>query len=240
MSQPFARELLAVSPAQFLHILPLMGKLMITARAHGATHERIGTVERVEASDGHVALLGAEHDSRFDLSAIHSLVADRTGRMGEMELPRVDILDEGGEAIASVVGFGGLAPFDAALATLPTGTELAPKEPAPPAERGEVADNDPGRTPFDLAMAKGLPISVEFRRPGFHQRWQGAVETVKPAMGFINLMRPDFHLHLKAGAVARWEASEGPMGSEWTALDAAGNPLGLHVSGPAAAFSAAG
>ena len=42
------------------------------------------------------------------------------------------------------------------------------------------------------------------------QRWRGIVPAINPAMGFINLIAADFHLHLRAGAVAlRTESRNG-------------------------------
>jgi len=52
------------------------------------------------------------------------------------------------------------------------------------------------------------------------------VETVKPAMGFINIMRGDFHLHLKSGAVAEWRETAG----ERLALSAEGEEIGLYLA----------
>jgi hypothetical protein len=41
-------------------------------------------------------------------------------------------------------------------------------------------------------------------------------------MGFINVMRPDFHLHLLGGAVAGW--------NDGAALDAESKPTGLWLA----------
>jgi putative heme degradation protein len=79
-------------------------------------------------------------------------------------------------------------------------------------------------------------VEIRFERPGFAQSWSGVIEGVKPAMGFINVMRSDFHLHLKAGAVADWQRTETGGKVELTALDAEGNAIGLSVVGPAQAF----
>lgn len=46
-------------------------------------------------------------------------------------------------------------------------------------------------------------------------------------MGFINVMRADFHLHLKAGAVAAWHRDL--FTGEREAFNADGEPLGLTL-----------
>ena len=70
--------------------------------------------------------------------------------------------------------------------------------------------------------------NARFRAPGFEQAFRGVVETVKPAMGFINVMRADFHLHLKSAAVAEWR----PIGPERRAVNATGEELGLYLQTP--------
>ncbi len=225
------RETLAVTPQQFFAVLPEMGKLMVTARNGGATHERIGNVSAVEVAGDWVRLSGSEHESRFHLPAIGALVADRTNIMGDKVFPRVDVLDKNNKPIAAVIGFEGLEPFDRALAPLGAGEPQPAPEPAAPVERGEVAENDPGRVPLEEALRLGNAVAIEIRRPAFVQSWRGVVEGVKPGMGFINVMRPDFHLHLRAAAVASWRDGQVNGTRELAALDAQGAEIGLYVVG---------
>ena len=56
-------------------------------------------------------------------------------------------------------------------------------------------------------------------------------------MGFVNVMQGDFHLHLKAGAVAAWERRAVGEMVELHARDEAGEAFGLVLIGPAAAFA---
>ena len=85
-----------------------------------------------------------------------------------------------------------------------------------------------------MACAAKAEVTIEFRRPGLTQSWNGVIEDVKPAMGFINVMRPDFHLHLRGGAVRRWRRAEAGDGMvEMTAENAQSEPIGLIVRGPA-------
>ena len=80
-------------------------------------------------------------------------------------------------------------------------------------------------------------MTIAFSRPGLTQSWNGVIESVSPAMGFINVMRPDFHLHLRGGAVARWRRNGLANGAvEMVAEDAQGAPTGLVVRGPGGAF----
>jgi len=230
MTEPIltkARERLRADPASVLAVLPAMGKLMITASHLGATHERIGVVQSVAVDNGWIVNGGAEHESRVDGSAVAEMIVDRTGGMGDKIFPRIDFLARDGGTLFSVVGFEGLEPFDAALAPLGAGEPVEPKPDEPRGERAEVEAGDPGGEPFEAALASGTDVVVAFRRPGFEQVWRGKVEAIKPAMGFINIMRPDFHLHLKAGAVARWRG----QGTELAAENGDGADLGLVVIG---------
>lgn len=215
------REILPVPPASVIRKLPAMGELMITAKRNGATHERIGTVETVSIEDGWLVCGGPAHNSRIDPTLITSVIIDRTSVMQEKVYPRIDFR-RGEEVLFSVVGFAGLEPFDAALAEFGPG-EVLPEQPKEPrAKREEAALDDPGAVPLQRALAAGTTVTIGLWRRGFEQEWTGVIEGVKPAMGFINVMRPDFHLHLLGGTVAGW--------NDGAALDADGKPTGLWLA----------
>jgi len=233
------RERLSRPAAEVIVRLPAIGRLMITARQSGATHERIGRVERIVHEDGMLLCQGAEHDSRIDPSEIATVTVDRTSIMGDKAYPRIDFADDAGTVLFSVVGFDGLEPFDMALAPLGGGVVLPVEARPERGERGEVASDDVGALPFAQASATGEPVSILFSRSGFSQAWHGTIEQVKPAMGFINVMRPDFHLHLKAGTVAGWTRTEAQGSVELSAVDFDGEPTGLVVTGRASAFQKA-
>lgn len=224
-----SRERLAVPPASVIEAFPAIGKLMITAKRAGATHERIGTIEAVTIDDGWLVCSGAEHDSRIDPAVITSVVVDRTSIMGDQAYPRIDFSDDAGEVLFSVVGFGGLEPFDAALAPFGPGEALPEKPSEPRGDRPEVDPDDPGARPFTLARDAGTTVSIGFSRKGFAQNWTGVIEKVNPAMGFINIMRSDFHLHLRAASVSDWRRHTDGDCVVQQALDSAGEPTGLEL-----------
>ncbi|QIE57024.1 hypothetical protein G5B40_17215 [Pikeienuella piscinae] len=223
-------------PEIVLERLPRMGSVMVNTRYRGATHERMGVVGEIAVTDREVRCSGEAHDSVIDSSAAASVVVDRTGRMKGTILPRIDFLDKAGEVIFSVIGMEGLASFDAGLEGLEEtpADDLAEKPARTPAE---LKEGDPGAAPFEAAMNSDATVTIEQRRPGFRQRWTGVIEKVSPAMGFINVMRPDFHLHLRGGAVARWRGEVVTDGLRFEAIDAEGRETGLSISGPSAAFS---
>lgn len=223
-----ARERLDISAASVLAVLPAIGKLMVGSSELGVTHERIGPVEKVTSDGPFVTISGEAHDSRIDTREIAEVFVDRSGRMRDKIYPRIEFRTSSGAALFSVVGFDGLEPFDAALATLGNGTAVEPEPAKPAGERGEVEADDPGSVPFDAAVISGEETVIGFRRNGFQQLWHGHIEAVKPAIGFINVMRPDFHLHLKAGTVASWREEDGELRAE--AED--GSLTGLFVTTP--------
>lgn len=221
------RARLDANARDVLAVLPAIGKLMVTARHLGATHERIGTVETVSFEDGWAVISGAEHESRIELASVAEIIVDRTSVMKDKAYPRIDLHRPDGSYICGIVGFDGIEPFDAAVAPLGVGTAADEKPDTPPGERVEATETDPGRLPLEDAQAAGTPVVIGFRRPGFQQFWRGTIEAVKPAMGFINVMRADFHLHLKAGAVAEWHRDS--LTGEREAFNADGEPLGLSL-----------
>lgn len=223
------RERILSDARDIIESLPRIGALMITAKQAGVTHERIGTVETVTAADGWLVCTGKAHDSRIDPRLISTVTIDRTSVMQEQVYPRLDFIDQQGVVIFSVVGFGGLDPFDAALAAFDR-APIPPAQPDPPGERPEVAADDPGRLPFDRAIAIAATISITMTKPGFEQSWSGPLQAVKPARGFINIMHPDFHLHLRAGSVAAWSPSKGHP-SNLQARNHDGAEIGLAVGG---------
>ena len=215
------REILPVPPASVIRKLPAMGDLMITAKQNGATHERIGTIETVTIDDGWLVCGGAAHDSRIDPTVITTVIVDRTSAMQEKVYPRIDFR-RGDEVLFSVVGFAGIEPFDAALDEFGPGDAL-PEEPKEPrAKRDEASLEDAGALPLQAALEAGTKVSIGFKRRGFEQNWTGVIESVKPAMGFINVMRSDFHLHLLGSTVSAWK--------DGAALDADGVPTGLSLT----------
>ncbi len=217
-----ARETLSVPAIDVLRRLPAIGKLMITANHLGVTHERIGVVETVATDGGWAIISGTEHDSRIELGAIDSVVIDRTSTMKEKVYPHIELLRADGSEICHVVGFEGLEPFDGALAVLGAGTALEPKTKGEPGERGEAGEDDPALVRFETARLEGEPVVLAFHRPGFQQKWSGVIDAVKPAMGFVNVMRADFHLHIKARAIAGWR-------DDGHAVNADGVATGLSI-----------
>lgn len=217
--------------------LPLMGSVMINTRWNGATHECIGPVESVHRHADTLRCLGAVHGAEIDLSAVSGAVVDRTMRMGERAMHRIDVLAGPQTVLFSVIGMDAAEAFERGL----DGLEERPLPPAerPAREPAAVAGGDPGAAPFAAAQAAGVPLRIAIERAGFRQSWGGPVERVSLAMGFVNVIRPEGHLHLRGGAVAGWRAAgETDEGLRLDAVDAGGQATGLSVTGPAAALAA--
>jgi putative heme degradation protein len=231
------RERLDVSPIEILERLPSIGRLMINSENLGATHERIGKVEKVRLLDGWIVCEGAEHNSRIELAAIDTITVDRTSVMREKSYPRIELRDKDGKTICNITGFEGLEPFDSVLGEFPQGSELPLEErkSGASAERKELDENDIGLTPFSAAERNGGQISVEFRQPSFWQAWEGDAPKINPAMGYINIILPDFHLHLQGGSVTDWRCEADGEQTRFIALGEEGE-TGLTVSGATANF----
>lgn len=217
--------------------LPSLGSLMIIGKANGATHERIGVVEKVEPAGACLAATGDHHNSRMDPSLVARIVLDTSSVMQGQVYPRLDFQDEDGGTVFAFVGFGGLEPFEAGLADL---SQSQPTEavPVPRPQRPDVAETDPGAVPLKAALQSATPVTIAFESRGFSQSWAGTIKRVSPGMGFINIMTPDFHLHLLGGTMSAWREEDVASGTVLTALDHDGNPTGLVLSSEiAGAFS---
>ncbi|MFK4825954.1 hypothetical protein ACI0FM_14375 [Paenochrobactrum sp. BZR 588] len=234
--QPIRAKLLA-NPADVLKTLPQIGKLMINSKNGGATHERIGVVQNVIIDGNWIFFTGDEHNSKIALNAIHTMIADRSSIMQEKVYPRIDLLAEDDEVIGSVIGFGGAEPFDAALASFAL-EELAPKtDSRSMGDQVEVGDSDPALKPFAAAQRNKGTVRIALERPTFQQEWTGEMPDIRNSRGFINVMKPDFHLHLKVGHVMDWRIEEKDGQLHYYALDADGQSTGLVVSGTKEAFA---
>ena len=234
------REKLAQAPAEILQSLPAMGRVMLSTRSGGATHERMGAVETVTIAGNEARLSGAFHDSRIDLGTVVRIVADRTSKMRERVLPRLECQDASGETLFSLIGLDGLEPFDKALEPFGAGETLEPVQREAPGSGGgsaDVPEDDLGARSFAAILASGEAIAIDVERAGLFQHWQGALPEPKPAMGFVNIMQGDFHLHLKAGAVSGWTRTESAGTVALEARDSEGKGFGLVLRGPAAAFA---
>lgn len=233
------REKLAQAPAEILKSLPAMGRVMLSTRSGGATHERMGVVEAVTIAGNEVRLSGAFHDSRIDLATVVRIVADRTSKMRDRVLPRLECQDASGETLFSLIGLDGLKPFDKALEPFGAGEKLEPVQREAPGGGGsaDVPQDDLGARSFAAILASGEAIAIDVERAGLFQHWQGALPEPKPAMGFVNIMQGDFHLHLKAGSVSDWTRTESAGTVALEARDSEGKSFGLVLRGPAAAFA---
>lgn len=218
------RAVLAATPIDALRQLPAIGRLMVILRANGVTHERIGAVEAVNVTGEQVTLSGDCHDARIDAAALARVEIDRSSVMNGKSFPRLEFLDGAGEVVLAVVGMGGAEPFEAALADLGQNTITAPEKPDSE-KRADLAEDDAALAPFLTLQDKGAEVVIAMSRAGFDQQWRGVIEAVKPAMGFLNVMTADFHLHLAGGTVSGWRDGQG----EKIALGEGGTPTGLRL-----------
>ncbi|AVO37947.1 ChuX/HutX family heme-like substrate-binding protein [Pukyongiella litopenaei] len=217
-------HLAGATPSEVLLMLPDMGKIMVIFRENGVTHERIGVVETATAHDCCVDLKGGAHDARVDASVLSGMVLDTSSEMQGRTYPRLEFIGAGGETVFAVVGMEGAAPFITALSNVgrsdaearsSVGSSRDPEQPGLETDRGHAF----------LKQLIGSAVEIVARRPGFRQAWQGRIDGVKPAMGFSNVMTGDFHLHLKGGTVADWQAD----GDTSFALDDTGARTGLEI-----------
>jgi putative heme degradation protein len=208
---------------------------MLAVRYEGITHERMGVVDDVTVIGSQAHCAGSTQDTQIEYPEIETIIIDRTGRTKDQVLPRLDFLDRDGEVVISATALDGPEPFDAALESLGAVVPM-PEPKRGPTPQTTVTDSDPGTLPLAAASRTRIPIAIEMHRPAVVQRWRGVVEEVVAAMGFISVMEPDFHLHVRGGSVTHWGRRAVPPLVELAAAGADGTALGLVLVGDASAF----
>ncbi|MDO9641005.1 MAG: hypothetical protein Q7J44_20935 [Pseudotabrizicola sp.] len=213
---PLRATLTGATPKDALSLLPQMGKVMLVVSASGVTHERIGPVETVTEGRGRLLISGACHEASIDGAAVAGIVLDTRSVMRDKVYPRLEFLDATGQAAFSLVGMDGLEAFTDPLSCFrreilpPRDTEVMPG-----AGRNDLQESDPVHLPFQTLLLRGGAAAITFDTGTLRQTWRGVIEATKPAMGFLNVMTGDFHLHLKGG---RFRAGATPQASasRWT------------------------
>ena len=132
-----------------------------------------------------------------------NIILDTTSVMQEKTYPRLDFCDADNTALVSIVGMEGTCEFLVPLGEL-TRRELAEKA-SSPRSKSELSDDDICLGPFQSACDTGQSVEICMRTNTVRQCWSGVIKGLKPAMGFMNIMTPDFHLHLKGGTVTGWK-----------------------------------
>lgn len=232
------RRQLSAQPLNVFSRLPLLGRIMIAVRDDDVVLERIGIVQKLEREGTRMFCGGPAHDSEIDMSGLSQVVVDYSSKMKDKVLPRIEFQEPGGKIVFSVVGLEGVGPFETALKIF-DGVAIEPlAKPASDSAAGTLDANDIGLQPLKSARAAESEITVEMRRPGVTQRWHGLVPEINPAMGYVNIITSDFHLHLRGGGVTAWKRSD--VAADGTVELAATGPgeksLGLYLRGPALAF----
>jgi hypothetical protein len=230
------RERLLCKPLALAQALPAMGRVMLTAQAGGVTHERMGQVEEVRLEGDFLHVSGDTHAARIDVRAVNAITVDRTIRMKDRILPRIDLVDANRRVMIGIVALDGPALFETAIAHFETGDPMV-AEPRPAFGRTSNESDELGSAPFLAAKADGHPVTIEFRQDSVFQSWTGVIDDVKAAMGFINVMKPDFHLHLRNVTISTWNRMTTGDQVGLIGLDASGNDVGLILKGRGRAFS---
>ena len=148
-------------------------------------------------------------------------------------LPKLEFQNALEETLFTVVSLDNGDKFDLGFATFPgIPIDALSKKSSEPSS---LSSDDPAFQPLRAAIEAGTEIEIQMLRPGLDQRWRGIVPAINPAMGFINLIAADFHLHLRGGSVARWQSRKAEMDGdvELAAIGQGGNPLGLVLIGAA-------
>jgi putative heme degradation protein len=215
-----------VPPIAVFDLLPRMDRVMIALRGNQFMHERLGVVDSVAQRDGLLVIQGSEQDITVAYSAIKNVVLDTSTEMRGKAYPKLEFLDADGTRILAITGLEGMPPFETVLAGIardPLGA-VAPvvpsDDPAP-----DIATDDAGLCLLSKLSEDQSSVQIRAIFEGTVQRWNGVIEKIMPMGGYINVMTKGFHLHLAAGAVARWDTQEGLH----RAFDSDDQPIGLEV-----------
>lgn len=202
-----------VTPFDVLRWLPQMGRVMVIAQQGPVTHERIGLIEAVEDAGGRLHLTGAHHDALISVEPLVRMTLDTSSVIRDKVYPRLDFIKADGSVAFGLSGWDGLAAFVTPLDGLArTSMPLRDRPVTPDGPRAEYDPADPICAPLQTALDDGAPVLLRFDDGVLCQSWKGRIEALKPAMGFLNIMTPDFHLHLQGGAFLGWqETADGAL-----------------------------
>ena len=192
------------TPADILERLPHMQRVMAVLKGNGATHERIGAVGMVTAEGDWIALGGAVHTARIDAARLAGVTLDTSSEMGGQVYPSLDFTDAEDASVLRIVGMDGADAVVGALDGLTRQAVDPVPRVRPAGDAPKDFSDDPGLVLLERLRDEGTAVTIRAAHPGCEQSWQGRIETVKPGMGFANVMTPDFHLHLRAGTVSGW------------------------------------
>ncbi|WP_439599381.1 hypothetical protein [Falsiroseomonas sp.] len=228
------RFLLKASPAEVAALLPAIGRAMVGISGGGTTHERIGVIDAAPCTAETLRIQGAQHDAELALARVARVVGDRSSTMRGKSYPRFEFKDAADVTLLSVIAMDGAELYDAAVRDH-VGAELEalPRPDLPPTETAPEADA--GNAALEALRASGGQVEIRFAEAGASQAWRGQVEEVKGVMGYANIIRADFHLHLRGGSVAGFRREADAL----VALDAAGAETGLVLRPLDAAAKAA-
>ena len=111
-------------------------------------------------------------------------------------LPKIEFQNSAEETLFTVVSLDNSDKFDAGFTSFGSVPVATPDKQL--SEASQHSDDDPAFQPLRAAIEAGIEIEIQMRRPALDQRWRGKVPALNPAMGFINLIAADFHLHCRA------------------------------------------
>lgn len=208
--EPGLERFLDADPADLFRRLPRMGRLMLTVSNNGITHERIGPVDDVTIDGMTAQLVGDCHDAQIDLSRVNEVRIEKRMVMKGKLFPHIRFLDADGTVLFGLVGMDGEEIIENGLDGLSREALPLPESAAvTPADIPEISIEDNGLTLLEALQEAGNEVEIHYEDAALKQSWRGVIDAIKPARGFINIMFPDFHLHLKAGSAAGWQTAPG-------------------------------
>jgi putative heme degradation protein len=222
------RAFLSGDAATGLSRLASAGRIMAVLSAPGALLERIGPLNSVTIEDGWLCLNGAAHNARLRLDALAAVVVDRTPRMRDKPMPRVELQAADGTALMTLHALDGGEGLDAALGPM-MGDQAPPRillEPAAPR-----APQQAGAELLDMLQAACVEAEILLTTPHATQRYRGTLPALRAMGEHQNLIQSDFHLHLADSAVLRWRRQALPDGGMRLHAEAGdGSLLGLTIT----------
>lgn len=234
MSQPNSLpNILVATIDEVFERISVMGKVMLMQSAAGITFERIGLVDTIMHSDqGPSIFLGPPTDDSpkpmlgcLESAAVASLQVDRSNLMKDKIYPRLILRDANQRALLTVIGFDGLEPFDKALSGF-LETPCEAEVEGAPSLTPALASSQRVKDALSTVAGEDIPVSLSFG-PGTASlsREHGAISALKNAMGFVNIIEPDFHLHVKEGAIGWWQEEDLLAMKENNASESPSEPL---------------
>ncbi|MGE4323871.1 MAG: hypothetical protein AB7E60_12700 [Sphingobium sp.] len=223
---PYPPTLMCATVSQLLGRFDDCGPLQITVRCDGVGHEQFGRLQLRAAGDR--LLVEGDMTLTIETAMIDRIILNQQRGLTVADQHRIDFVTRDNVTAFSLLNLAedsrwrtelndmiGEPVHDAPLQLFPAGQDAA---------------LDPALPILDAACRAGSPVEVQLAKPGASATWRGQIHALSASRDYVNVIQPDFHLHLRGGRIPRWEEERDAGGAPfYRAIDPQGEGMDLSI-----------